>query len=203
MKDQEINMNETMPVSTASEICLKRHLGSPQTIHAKQRLELTGDENLPSDLHHKISELFENSLPPLSPVRDPIRTHGETAHHASSTGYNDRDDTFCKNELNFIPETMPVQFKSGMPLTPEELLLYASMKICFPKYTFKCHSMDKYNVIVNVLRSCCGITFRNYSIRNYFYQASNDIVRGLGKEKGILRWRWIVSIPITTQRRTQ
>ena len=60
-------------------------------------------------------------------------------------------------------------FISGSTLSPEELLLYALMKISFKTSTFsRHHTTSRYTPISQAISRVCGIYFKAMSIRQYF-----------------------------------
>lgn len=87
--------------------------------------------------------------------------------------------------------SVPVHFKNDTPLTEDELLLYALMTASFPSDTFtKNHSIEKYDNIVQVIDNIIGVHYSSQSVRHYFHRVLKNKVKGVGKTKGVLRWRY-------------
>ena len=76
-------------------------------------------------------------------------------------------------------------------MRPEELLLYALMRLSFKTYTFtKYHSISHYQRMVLVIKKICGVDFSASSIRLFFPKvSSNHLKANIGKENGVVRWR--------------
>ena len=83
-------------------------------------------------------------------------------------------------------------FISGSTLSPEELLLYALMKISFKTSTFsRHHTMSRYTPISRAISRVCGIYFKAMSIRQYFPMVSGNKFKSyVGKENGVVRWKY-------------
>ena len=81
-------------------------------------------------------------------------------------------------------------FRSGCPLVKEELLLYSLVCTSFPGngFNIKAKSAEKYDPIICAIESVYHTYFKNHDLRNYFHRATNNLVKYLGKMKGILRW---------------
>lgn len=81
-------------------------------------------------------------------------------------------------------------FRSGCPLVKEELLLYSLVCTSFPGngFNIKAKSAEKYDPIICAIESVYHTYFKNHDLRNYFHRATNNLVKDLGKMKGILRW---------------
>lgn len=81
-------------------------------------------------------------------------------------------------------------FRTGCPLPEEELLLYALVCTAFPEngFNIKAKSAEKYEPIIYAIESIYHARFKNHDLRNYFYRATNNLVKELGKQKGTLRW---------------
>ena len=88
----------------------------------------------------------------------------------------------------------PLNFKSGKNLVEEELLLYTLLHQRFISTPFKAWSEEKYDNINSAIRKVYGFAYKNVSVRNYFYKASNNVIKGLGKERGRLRWKFYHNI---------
>ena len=88
----------------------------------------------------------------------------------------------------------PLNFKSGKNLVEEELLLYTLLHKRFISTPFKAWSEEKYDNINSAIRKVYGFAYKNVSVRNYFYGASNNQVKGLGKERGRLCWKFYQNI---------
>ena len=161
---------------------------------AKKRLELGLKISDADHIQSQLLELLDDSVPPITPTEF-ARTCGEATTNVLSTTLESRDNqaNLVRTDLQETQTPLanqPLLFKTGIPLTPEELLLYSSVKICFPINTFRLHSFEKYEGVIDVLKVCCGFTVTSRAISNYFYRSSNNIIRGLGKEKGKLRWKF-------------
>ncbi len=53
----------------------------------------------------------------------------------------------------------------------------------------KAKSAGKYHLIIYASHLLYQIIyFKNHDLRNYFYQATHNLVKDLGKVKGTLRW---------------
>ena len=55
-------------------------------------------------------------------------------------------------------------------------------------FNIKAKSAEKYEPIIYAIESIYHACFKNHDLRNYFYHATHNLVKGLGKEKGTLRW---------------
>ncbi|CAH3167678.1 unnamed protein product, partial [Porites evermanni] len=64
--------------------------------------------------------------------------------------------------------------RTEFPLVEEELLLYSLA----------------YYPIVNAIVSVYHVQFDINDLRNYFYRVTNNLVKGLGKVKGTVRWNY-------------
>ena len=85
----------------------------------------------------------------------------------------------------------PVQFSNDSQLTEEELLLYSLMTLVFPSNTFISNfASNKYDAISNTIFQITGVKYSTHSIRNYFHRVRNNKMKGFGKTKGILRWKY-------------
>lgn len=99
-------------------------------------------------------------------------------------------DHECISELGRFTESLETYVSSGSPLCPEELLLYALMKLCFKTNTFtKHHSILRYESIAFIISKICGVQFAASSIRRFFPRVSkNELKSNVGKENGKVRW---------------
>lgn len=82
--------------------------------------------------------------------------------------------------------------RTGFPLQEEELLLYSLTVAAFPEngFNLKDKWLDKYQPIVNAIESVYHVHFNCSDIRNYFHRVRNNLVKGLGKVKGKVRWMY-------------
>ena len=147
----------------------KRHLGSPKQVPAKKRLELGLKISEADHIQSQLLELLDDSVSPITPTEF-VRTCGEATTNVLSTSL-ESGDNLANSVRTDLQETQtplanqPLLFKTGTPLTPEELLLY-SVKICFPINTFRLHSFEKYEGVIDVLKVCCGFTVTSRAISN-------------------------------------
>ena len=82
----------------------------------------------------------------------------------------------------------PILFYNGMPLTAEELMLYAALQVHFLNTPFKAHRCEKYVPVVGSVFTVFGIKFATFALRNYLHRSVNNTTKNFGKEKGRLRW---------------
>ena len=81
-------------------------------------------------------------------------------------------------------------FFKGCPLLPEELLIYACLKILFPEAPFRSYSEEKYGLITALVQKIFNIELKNKDVYNYVYRSKNNMVKNLGKtDRGRLRWK--------------
>ena len=123
---------------------------------------------------------------------------GETSSPTSSTSFvghqNERFQpvAFLGN-TDYHPPTTPQEYISGLPLQPEELLLYCLIKISSPGHSInsvKGYSPEKFEQVSNATWDVYGIHFDCVKLRNYIYRSANIQRKGLGKFKGVLRWKY-------------
>ena len=75
-------------------------------------------------------------------------------------------------------------------MLPEELLIYACLKILFPEAPFRSYSEEKYGLITAIIQKIFNIELKNKDLYNYIYRSKNNMVKNLGKtDKGRLRWK--------------
>ena len=94
---------------------------------------------------------------------------------------------------DYHPPTTPLEYSSGLPLQPEELLLYCLIKISSPGHSInsvKGYSPEKFEQVSNAIRDVYSIHFDCVKLRNYVYRSVNNQRKGLGKFKGVLRWKY-------------
>jgi hypothetical protein len=92
-----------------------------------------------------------------------------------------------------IPSS-PVSYCEKMSLQPEELLLYALIKMSSgDDFNFAKGSPEKF-VYISKVYDVYGINFNGIGLRNYFYRSTNNLRKGLGKYKGQLRWKFYSKI---------
>ncbi|CAB4014839.1 Hypothetical predicted protein [Paramuricea clavata] len=105
-----------------------------------------------------------------------------------SEGY-ERDNE-CANVNDQSRFNATPYFLPDSPICPEELLLYALMKLAFKTCTFtKHHSESMYEPIVHIISKICGVQFACSSVRRYFPRVSNNHLKsGVGKCNGKVRW---------------
>lgn len=82
------------------------------------------------------------------------------------------------------------QQRPEFPLVEEELLLYSLAVTAFPDngFNLKLKSKEEYYPIVNAIDSVYHVQFDINDLRNYFYRVTNNLVKGLGKVNGKVRW---------------
>lgn len=84
------------------------------------------------------------------------------------------------------------QLRTEFPLVEEELLLYSLTVTAFPDkgFNLKLKSKEKYYPMVNAIDSVYHVQFDINDLRNYFYRVTNNLVEGLGKVNGTVRWMY-------------
>ena len=77
-------------------------------------------------------------------------------------------------------------------MVEEELLLYSLAVTAFPDngFNLKLKSKEKYYPMVNAIDSVYHVQFNIDDLWNYFYRVTNNLVKGLGKVKGTVRWMY-------------
>ena len=158
---------------------------------------------LMSSCHKRFKESFEKDGPNTSQTL--ITTASATSPFMSSTSSCPSPASSVCNESErlqpvastddskFRPVATPLEYSDGLPLQPEELLLYSLMKICAPGNNInsvKGFSPEKFQGVSNAIWNVCAVYFNCVTLRNYFYRSINNAKKGLGKFKGILRWRY-------------
>ena len=120
---------------------------------------------------------------------------GDREHQYSADIPGDKIEnlTDVENTINDMLVS-PLNFKSGKNLVEEELLLYTLLHKRFISTPFKAWSGEKYDNINSAIRKVYGFAYKNVSVRNYFYKASNNLIKGLGKERGRLLWKFYHNI---------
>ena len=133
----------------------------------------------------------------LSSESDSLTTNsvGETSSSSTLSAIeNERLQQVAQNaDVHFFPSTTALEYSSGLPLQPEELLLYSLIKISVPGNNInsvKGYSPEKFGGVSNAVWDVYGIHFDCVSLRNYFYRSITNSTKGLGKFKGILRWKY-------------
>lgn len=108
---------------------------------------------------------------------------------SDSTLLYGQDTKISSNKSLEDPLSMHV-FRTGCPLTKEELLLYSIVKISFPEngFNFKAKTTEKYEPIILAVDRVYNSHFKNYNFRNYFHRSSHNLMKNLGKVKGVLSW---------------
>ena len=92
-----------------------------------------------------------------------------------------------------VLDNHPLEYSSGLPLQPEVLLLYRLIKISVPGNNInsvKGYSPEKFEGVSNAVWDVYGIHLDCVSLRNCFYRSITNSTKGLGKFKGILRWKY-------------
>ena len=84
------------------------------------------------------------------------------------------------------------QLRTEFPLVEEELLLYSLAVTAFPDngFNLKLKSKQKYYPIVNAIDSVYHVQVDINDLRYYFYRVTNNLVKGLGKVNGTVRWMY-------------
>ena len=133
----------------------------------------------------------------LSSESDSLTTNsvGDTSSSSTLSAIeNERLQQVAQNaDAHFFPSTTALEYSSGLPLQPEELLLYSLIKISVPGNNInsvKGYSPEKFEGVSNAVWDVYGIHFDCVSLRNYFYRSITNSTKGLGKFKGILRWKY-------------
>jgi hypothetical protein len=90
-------------------------------------------------------------------------------------------------------EPTPLAYNGKIPLQPEELLLYSLLNVSLSRKSInsvKGYTAEKFVDIARAVYVVYGVRFNCSSIQNYFYQAINNLTKGLGKYEGYLRWNF-------------
>ena len=119
------------------------------------------------------------------------RSRLEESTENGLVGGCERDHQYFQEEHKENAVKLEPLFLAGTPMRPEELLLYALMRLSFKTYTFtKYHSISHYQRMVLVIKKICGVDFSASSIRRFFPKvSSNHLKANIGKENGVVRWR--------------
>lgn len=117
-----------------------------------------------------------------------------TASSPGNQWENERDQPvaeFGNGWLKTPPS--PLAYSERIILQPEELLVYSLIKISSPDgkiNAVKGYFPEKFSGISKAVYDVYGIRFDCTNLRNYFYRSINNLTKGLGKYKGLLRWKF-------------
>ena len=101
----------------------------------------------------------------------------------------DAPQTPCMVKEKEIESNVTNLFWKGLPLLPEELLIYVCLRLFFPKAPYKLYSIEKYEPITSLVKKIFDIELKNKHLYNYIYRSKNNVVKNLGKtNRGHLRW---------------
>ena len=123
---------------------------------------------------------------------DHVSTYQNTSSSSEQCTENDRVQPVAEfgNNTVKIPSSQ-VSYCEKMSLQPEELLLYALIKMSSgDDFNFAKGSPEKFVYISRAVYDVYGINFNGIGLRNYFYRSTNNLTKGLGKYKGLLRWKF-------------
>lgn len=121
---------------------------------------------------------------------DCVLTGQNTSTSSEQCMGNDRVQPVAEGGDNIIKiPVSPVTYCEKMLLQPEELLLYALIKISSNNddFNFAKGSPEKFVYISRAVYNVYGINFTGNDLRNYFYRSMNNLTKGLGKYQGRLR----------------
>ena len=124
---------------------------------------------------------------------DCVLTGQNTSTSSEQCMGNDRVQPVAEFGDNIVKiPVSPVSYCEKMLLQPEELLLYALIKISSNNedFTFAKGSPEKFVYISRAVYNVYGISFTGNDLRNYFYRSMNNLTKGLGKYQGRLRWKF-------------
>ena len=124
---------------------------------------------------------------------DCVLTGQNTSTSSEQCMGNDRVQPVAEGGDNIVKiPVSPVTYCEKMLLQPEELLLYALIKISSNNddFNFAKGSPEKFVHISRAVYNVYGINFTGNDLRNYFYRSMNNLTKGLGKYQGRLRWKF-------------
>ena len=130
---------------------------------------------------------------PLKYSEDCVLTGQNTSTSSEQCMGNDRVQPVAEFRDNIVKISVsPVSYCEKMLFQPEELLLYALIKISSNNddFNFAKGSPEKFVYISRAVYNVYGINFTGNDLRNYFYRSINNLTKGLGKYHGRLRWKF-------------
>ena len=167
-------MEENTPVRDTS---IKREHSSPDPGPRKRLCILASEHTvslndisklLLNDEHAEVTKQIGSRLETQTPSCSTNEfTNNDHSFELDSMDVDIRNTmTPCRLDTDSIVDSLsainhPILFYSGMPLTAEEMMLYAALQVHFPNTPFKARSCEKYVPVVGSVFTVFGITFSN------------------------------------------
>ena len=134
----------------------------------------------------------------FSEVQSVGQTPGVSTVFMPSTERNhdqEIQDQEIKDQGLVFHNLVQLNYRSGIPVSECELLLYAMLTVCFPTSSFRARYYTKYSNISKAINQVSGVLLDPSAISNYLYRSNNNLSKGLGKIQGkesqrsCLRWK--------------
>ena len=149
------------------------------------------------------SKNYSNDVLPLPYTNLCQRNMWNVSDHGASetpTGSASPDTNYAGTGVLSVERTHPTVERGNSPISSltyniemneDELLLYALMRVVFPKQTFtKGHNLQSYKAISHALCTVCGVHYSPPAIRQFFYNIRQGKLKHYAKIQNKMRWNY-------------
>ena len=180
----------------------KRPLSTPTKPNSKREADLNTPVYKvaiakPKGFSKIFTDVIEAELKPTALKFSEVQSVGQTSDVSNvcmpSTERN--HDQEIQDQGLVFHNLVQLNYRSGIPVSECELLLYAMLTVCFPTSSFRARYYTKYSNISKAINQVSGVLLYPSAISNYLYRSNNNLSKGLGKIQGkesqrsCLRWK--------------